>query len=515
MKLASVVWLRFAGACIVFAAILTVGAASASATVVHLKNGHALGVERVHGKAPAAARTPASKAKLEYHGGPIMPSNTNYAVYWDPSGAPAYPAEYESGLDTYFEDLAHDSGGKQNVDSVSTQYGDSAGEFANYSSQFGGALLDTDPYPTTGNCTKLPTCLTDAQIQEELKSYVKAHSLPHDLTHEYFVLTPPEVRTCFEIASAECSAYKFEGAYCAYHGFISMAGGSLIYSDDPYVTGTEGCDNGEHPNEKPSDGALEGGLSHEHNESITDPELDAWYGGPEGEEIGDKCRTFVQSSEYGTPLGTAPDGSFYNQVINSHLYWYQQEWSNEGLTCLQRFTPGSAGAPKVTKVSPISGSAAGGATVTITGVSLTGATAVKFGTSSAKAFKVLSSTSISATTPASAAGVVDVTVTTPGGTSEITLKDHYRFIPQVTGVSPNSGPTAGGTTVTITGAGFNPGTGTTTFKFGTTTAKGAVCASSVECTVAAPKHAAGTVNVVALANAVRSPTSEADRYTYA
>jgi PKD repeat protein len=27
-----------------------------------------------------------------------------------------------------------------------------------------------------------------------------------------------------------------------------------------------------------------------------------------------------------------------NQVINGHFYWYQEEWSNDGHTCLQRYT---------------------------------------------------------------------------------------------------------------------------------------------------------------------------------
>jgi PKD repeat protein len=38
----------------------------------------------------------------------------------------------------------------------------------------------------------------------------------------------------------------------------------------------------------------------------------------------------------GSPLGTAPNGAKYNQVINGHFYWYQEEWSNQGRTCLQR-----------------------------------------------------------------------------------------------------------------------------------------------------------------------------------
>ena len=40
----------------------------------------------------------------------------------------------------------------------------------------------------------------------------------------------------------------------------------------------------------------------------------------------------------GTPLGTAPNGSPFNQVINGHPYWYQEEWSNFTHTCVQRVT---------------------------------------------------------------------------------------------------------------------------------------------------------------------------------
>jgi hypothetical protein len=78
-----------------------------------------------------------------------MASNTNYTFYWDPSGGAAYPVGYEFGLNRYFEDLAHDSGGLMNTDSVPTQYGDGAGEFANYKSLFGDALIDTNLYPST------------------------------------------------------------------------------------------------------------------------------------------------------------------------------------------------------------------------------------------------------------------------------------------------------------------------------------------------------------------------------
>jgi hypothetical protein len=56
-----------------------------------------------------------------------MPSNTDYMVLWSPAGLSAYPAGYVSGLQTFFTDLARDSGGHQNVDSVSAQYNDLTG----------------------------------------------------------------------------------------------------------------------------------------------------------------------------------------------------------------------------------------------------------------------------------------------------------------------------------------------------------------------------------------------------
>ena len=71
--------------------------------------------------------------------------------------------------------------------------------------------------------------------------------------------------------------------------------------------------------------------------------------------------------------------------------------------------------PTVTTVSPTAGPVGGGTTVTITGTGFTGANAVAFGATPAIAFTVNSPTTITATAPAHASGVVDVSVTTPLG----------------------------------------------------------------------------------------------------
>lgn len=71
----------------------------------------------------------------------------------------------------------------------------------------------------------------------------------------------------------------------------------------------------------------------------------------------------------------------------------------------------------LTNVSPPSGPASGGTGVTLTGVGLTGATSVTFGGVAATSVNVVNSTTVTAVTPAHAAGVVDVMITTPGGSA--------------------------------------------------------------------------------------------------
>ena len=85
-------------------------------------------------------------------------------------------------------------------------------------------------------------------------------------------------------------------------------------------------------------------------------------------------------------------------------------------------------APVVSSVASTTGAIAGGDTVTITGSGFTGATAVHFGTLAATGVTVVNDTSITAISPATTTpGVVDVTVTTPLGTSATSSADHFTY----------------------------------------------------------------------------------------
>lgn len=152
----------------------------------------------------------------------------------------------------------------------------------------------------------------------------------------------------------------------------------------------------------------------------------------------------------------------------------------------------AASTPVIQSISPTSGPTSGGQQVTLTGTGLTAGTTVTFGGVAATGVTVESPTSLRATTPAHAAGPVSVVATNAAGTS---APQGYTYVPaSVASISPDQGPTAGGQTVTIRGAGFAPGS---EVSFGGHPASDVrVNDASDQITATTPPGAAGAVDVV-------------------
>jgi hypothetical protein len=172
-------------------------------------------------------------------------------------------------------------------------------------------------------------------------------------------------------------------------------------------------------------------------------------------------------------------------------------------------------APSITSLSR-TGPMTGGNTVTITGTNFITVSMVRFGTTTARTFTVRTSGQIVATAPAHAAGTVRVSVAAAGGTTPANASDLYRYFvppPEVTTISPASGPPAGGTTVTVNGSGF---TGATKVYFGTSLGSlVSVNAAGTQLTVKSPTGTAGTsVNVRVVTPGGTSPTVSGDLFTY-
>ncbi|MEV7180304.1 IPT/TIG domain-containing protein [Kitasatospora sp. NPDC093679] len=162
--------------------------------------------------------------------------------------------------------------------------------------------------------------------------------------------------------------------------------------------------------------------------------------------------------------------------------------------------------PSLSAVTPLQGPTAGGAQVTLTGTNLTSVTAVAFGTSPATSFSAVSATQITAVAPPGTAGPVQVSVTSPGGTSG-GLAYFFLNAPTLTSVAPSQGPTAAGTAVTLVGTNLTNATAVT---FGSTAATSFTVVSATQINATAPAGT-GTVNVTAT---TPGGTSNGQPYTY-
>ena len=293
--------------------------------------------------APAAgqAATPHVMSPVTYHSGPVQHASFVYAIFWVPSGFP-YPAGYGATVEQYFKDVAHDSYTAGNPYGVDTQYYDVVGgkkRWLSYAVVYKGAVVDTQPFPPNGcpnylinDGTMSRKCLTDAQIINKIKSVIATHHFPKGLAAQYFLFTPYSVASCFTangLTSGNCYDPLNYGGYCAYHSFSGSGSQVFLYAGMHYAD-INGCSSGQSPQGNAADSVING-ISHEHQETMTDPIGTGWYDSG-GNEISDKC-LFM----FGTPLGSNTFGQ-YNEVINTRQYWLQQVWSQRAQSCVQRNT---------------------------------------------------------------------------------------------------------------------------------------------------------------------------------
>ena len=153
-----------------------------------------------------------------------------------------------------------------------------------------------------------------------------------------------------------------------------------------------------------------------------------------------------------------------------------------------------ASPPTLTGVSPASGPTTGGTVITLTGSNFTGATAITVGGTACTSFNVINASMATCVTPAGSAGPASVLITTPDGANAANELFTYVAVPPILStVSPGSGPTTGGTVITLTGSNF---TGATAITVGGTACASFTVISDTEATCITPAGNAGEASVL-------------------
>ena len=173
--------------------------------------------------------------------------------------------------------------------------------------------------------------------------------------------------------------------------------------------------------------------------------------------------------------------------------------------------------PTITSFTPTSGPTAGGTVITIAGTNFATGATVRIGGVAATGVTLVSSTQLRATSPAGTAGAKSVQVTNSNGQSA-TAAAQFTYTapaggPTITSVTPSSGPTAGGTTITINGSGYVMGAGGEVRGVGGVLATGITFVSSSQLRVVTPAGTAGA-QAVSVRNPNGATASFAGGFTY-
>jgi hypothetical protein len=152
--------------------------------------------------------------------------------------------------------------------------------------------------------------------------------------------------------------------------------------------------------------------------------------------------------------------------------------------------------PKLTNVSPSSGSTGGGTLVAISGSGFSGAGDVQFGGISATDLNIVNDSYLTIITPPDSFGIVAISVINlarAGSSLESATMFHYEVpLPRLVSISPSTGSTDGGTLVTITGSGFN---GSKDVQFGGKSGTALNVIDDNHLTIIAPESSPGSVPV--------------------
>jgi hypothetical protein len=169
-----------------------------------------------------------------------------------------------------------------------------------------------------------PAPLTDTDVAGIV--HAAAKQIGTGYGHVYHVFLAKGMDVCFTgITPTECYSPDNQTTFyfCAYHGYLDFKDvGHVLYSVEPYQN-VPGCAIAQPSVNGPLVDSTADSLFHEFFETISDPDLDAWWNTYSqalyGDEIGDEC---VQVN-------------FSNPVVSlsGHSYQVQPEYSNTYHAC--------------------------------------------------------------------------------------------------------------------------------------------------------------------------------------
>jgi len=288
---------------------IVVPAAVAQEKIVSLRP-HGMG-NRIRTAAPSNAAPiqfdPGNQ--IQYWGGSVLLGTNHAYIIWY--------GTFDSGTMSILSTLVSSIGGSPYFN-ITTGYFDGSGNSISNSLTLAGSVQN--------NYSKGKS-LQGSDIGQIVTDTLSAGLLPLDANGIYLVLTAGDVQVD-----------GFGTSFCGYHSLRTYSNSRVHYAfignPAPAHLGVCAAQQSNSPNGNPGADAMASTIAHELEETVTDPNEDAWYDAG-GEEVADKC-----AWNFGATY-TAPNGSVANMTLGGNNYLIQTDWVNaSGGFCALSASPG-------------------------------------------------------------------------------------------------------------------------------------------------------------------------------
>ena len=235
-------------------------------------------------------------AKITYHGGKVMTGTVHLYVVWYGAWAnkPAVPLLTDLLRGFAFSPYA----------GTNATYTDRKKHAASTDVQYASSTTDAYSKGVT---------LTDATVRAVVVNAIHTRALPSDSNGIYLVLTSADVR----------ESSGFGSRYCGWHSRTTFLRKPVrfVFAGDPSTQAARGCEPpvASTPNGDRGADAMASTIVHEIDETLTDPDISAWYD-RWGSENADKC-----AWTYGFTY-VAGNGGTANVRLGGHDFLVQQNW---------------------------------------------------------------------------------------------------------------------------------------------------------------------------------------------
>ncbi len=241
---------------------------------------------------------------ISYHGGPVMRGPVHAYFIWYgnwTNGPKPSDRQVSVGLINTLLGPSRGIGGSTYFD-IATTYRDALGNVSGNVSTTGSM---TNNYSRGKN-------ISDADVATIVSSELSAGLSP-DPNGIYFVLTSSDVME----TSGFCTKY------CGWHSHANIQGTDIKFA---FVGNPDHCPLACEaqilsPNGDSGADGMASIMAHEAIETVTDPDLNAWYDS-QGNEVGDKC-----AWKYG-PYKTLAGHGAYNETLGTYNWLLQMQWEN-------------------------------------------------------------------------------------------------------------------------------------------------------------------------------------------